>query len=276
MESIIMRVRIIKRQNSSYIELPGELAERDEVELFLLKPGYYLLSLPLEHAGIAAPAAAGTERKTEPKAGKAELSERERAVLMKLLSIRFEQRIPAYVNKALDDPEKAVLKELERRGYVNVFKGTKYKEGVYNIRDSIYPLLSQKGGQASPAPGSGSAATAQPQTASNDLLAILKRQGFIVINDRNQARALSEGLSQEMKSGAVTGVKGFDNKFYVVTRSYLTGAEKAISAALKEDMDAASVAATAKLDPDGCLAALRVMCEAGEIIEKKKGVFAPV
>jgi hypothetical protein len=79
-----------------------------------------------------------------------------------------------------------------------------------------------------------------------------------------------------MKNGAVAGVKGFDNRFYVVTKPYLLGAQGAITPVLKDDMDAPSVAAAAKLDPDGCMAVLRIMSEQGEILEKKKGVFAPV
>jgi hypothetical protein len=62
----------------------------------------------------------------------------------------------------------------------------------------------------------------------------------------------------------------------VVTKPYLLGAQGAITPVLKDDMDAPSVAAAAKLDPDGCMAVLRIMSEQGEILEKKKGVFAPV
>jgi hypothetical protein len=198
-------------------------------------------------------------------------------VLQKLLSIRFDQRVPANVSRMLDDGEKTVLNELERRGMVNVFKGTKYKDGVYNIKDSAFSMA-QKGGDGEGA-GQQRPQEAQPASmnhASNDLAASLKARGFIVINDRNQARALSESLSGEMKNGSVAGVKGFDNKFYVVTRDYLTQAQIAVVKALKEDMDAATVASAAKLDPEGCMAVLRILSEAGEILEKKKGVFAPV
>jgi len=251
-----MRVRVIKRQNNSYMELPQDLSNRDEIELFPLKPGYYLLSLPLGHE--------------EPKLAKTDqISDAESAVLTKLLAIRFEQRVPAYVNKVLGKDEKPVLAELERKGFVNVFISTKYKDGVYNIRDRAY-LLAQKG-RMPPKPQGGPI-----QASPNDLTSLLKSQGFIVINDKNQARMLSESLSPEMKNGAVAGVKGFDGKFYVVTRSYLNQSQIAITKALNEDMDAASVAAAAKLDPEGCMAVLRIMSEAGEILEKKKGVFAPV
>ena len=150
----------------------------------------------------------------EPKPAKTDqISGAESAVLMKLLAIRFEQRVPAYVNKVLGKDEKPVLAELERKGLVNVFKSTKYKDGVYNISDKAY-LLAQKG-RAPPTPQ-------EVQASPNDLTSLLKSQGFIVMNDRNQARTLSESLSQEMKNGAVAGVKGFDGKFYVVTRATST------------------------------------------------------
>lgn len=261
-----MRLRVLKRQGGSFIELPQELAERDEIELFQLKPGYYLLSLPLQQTQE-------TRADEQPKPqSRRSLNEAERSVLTKLLSIRFEQRVPERVMTSLDDKEKLVLQDLERKGFVNVFHGTKYKEGVYNIPDSIYPILSQKGNTGQEQPQQPQA----PETTSNDLLVILKRQGYIVINDRNQARALSESLSQEMKNGSVAGVKGFDNKFYIVTRAYLDTAQIAIGRALKEDMDAQSVSAATRLDAEGCMAVLRIMSEAGEILEKKKGVFAPV
>jgi hypothetical protein len=40
-------------------------------------------------------------------------------------------------------------------------------------------------------------------------------------------------------------------------------------------MDAGAIAMAAKLEPDGCIAILNLMADRGEIIEKRKGVFAP-
>ena len=253
------RVRVLKRQNNAYLELPPEMASYDEVELFPLKEGYYLLSAPLGRP----------EAKPQPKG-----DDGERALLKKLLAIRFENRTPAYVTKALNDEEKMVLTELERTGLVNVFRGTKYKDGVYNINDRVYAMLSHAEGETSKA----GARSAQPAGAGGqmDSAGILIRQGYIVIGDKNEAKMLSERLAQEMKNGSIAGVKGFDGRFYIVTRAYLVKAESLIATALKENMDAAGIAAATKLEPDGCLAALRVLAESGEIIEKKRGIFAPV
>ncbi len=257
------RIRVIRRQEKGYIELPADLARNDEIELFQLRDGYYLVSLPL-----------GQPQKAAAVQPKEQVSEEEKAVLRKLLSIRFENRVPAYVGKALTEQEKSVLGGLERRGLVNVFKGKKYVDGVYNIADSIYPLLSQK--------EKAGLREAQPQAPAEapppqvNSIGLLNSRGYIIITDKREAYILSEQLNGQMKSGGVVGVKGFDNKFYVVTRDYFTSASAKIASVLKEEMDAPSVASAAKLDAEGCMAVLRLLAENGEIIEKKKGVFAPI
>lgn len=263
-------VRVLRRQDKAYIELPSDMAHYDQLELFMLKEGYYLVSVPL---GTVPPAQA------PPGAEKGRISDAEIAVMKKLLSIRFENRTPEYVGKALSEDEMKTLHGLEQRRLVNVFRGTKYKDGVYNVSDHIYPML-QKGQQA---PQKGQAdAKRDPQPpqqgapAASPTGAMLHSQGFIIIQDKREAMMLSEQLGPQMKSGAVVGVKGFDGKFYVVTREYYSKARGLVEALLKDSMDAPSVASAAKLDPEGCLAVLRLMAENGDIIEKKKGVFAPV
>ena len=261
-------VRVLRKQEKAYIELPSDMAGYDALELFMLKEGYYLISVPL---GANAP---------QPMQGEAKgrVSDAEIAVMKKLLSIRFENRTPEYVGKALSETEMGILQGLEQKGMVNVFRGTKYKDGVYNISDHIYPLLQK--GQAQGAKG---AAEEKPQAQAERSAppvsptgAMLHSQGFIIIQDKREAMMLSESLGPQMKTGAVVGVKGFDGKFYVVTREYYSKARALIEALLKDQMDAPSVASAAKLDPEGCLAVLRLMAENGDIIEKKKGVFAPV
>ena len=235
--------RILKKQNKAYLELPQEMLEYDEAELSVLKEGLYLLRLP--------------ERKR--------VSEVEIAVLRKLNSIRFEKRTPAYVEKALTEAERLVLKELERKGLVNVFKGKKDRDGVDNIRDSVYPLLK----------GKNETVKQEEPRKQPDPPGLLGR-GFLTLNDKNEAFRLSQQLKQEMRKGDVIGVKGFDGKFYVVTRQYLQKSQAAISSILKEGMDVHSIASAARMDAEGCAAVLRLMAENGDVLEKKKGVFAPV
>jgi hypothetical protein len=262
-------VRVLRRQEKAYIELPSDMAGHDELELFMLKEGYYLITVPL---GERAPS-------PRPNAETGRVSEAEIGIMKKLLSIRFENRTPEYVGKALSESEMKTLQGLEQKGMVNVFRGNKYKDGVYNVSDHIYPLLQKsqaaqsKDAAAEPKPQAAGARGPPPVSPTG---AMLHSQGFIIIQDKREAMMLSEGLGPQMKSGAVVGVKGFDGKFYIVTREYYARARGSIEAILKDQMDAPSVASAAKLDPEGCLAVLRLMAENGDLIEKKKGVFAPV
>ncbi len=238
--------RILKKSNKAYLELPQEMFEHDEIEVTRLKDGHYLLTVP-------------ESKKVSPV---------EIAVLKKLMAIKFERRVPAYVEKELTEAELLILKGIEKKGLVNVFKGTKYKDGVYNIRDNVYPLLRGKKAEQKDAPKE----KTQKQPDSPSLL----NRGFLTLKDKNEAFKLSQQFKQEMRRGDIIGVKGFDNKFYVVTRDYLQKSQTDIGAVLKGGMDVQSIAAAAKMDVEGCAAVLRLMAENGDILEKKKGIFAPV
>ncbi len=300
----MIKARILKQQDRCFIELPEVMRNHDELELYQLKEGYYLIALPLktgdkeaEHGKIT------NEAKSAGGAGEKRpaIKEDERALLKKLLAIRFENRTPEQVGKALSKDEMVTLSELETRGLVNVFRGNKYKDGVYNINDSIYPMLfSSNQGNANPQNGEktnspATLAASAPYTNSNSYggsgasvrapvqspgpsasIATLNSQGFLVVNDRNEERNLSEALAPRMKSGNVLGVMGFDGKLYIVTREYFSKAESRISPALKDDMTVDAIAQAGNLEPDGCRAVLRIMAENGDVIERRKGVFAPI
>ncbi|MBI5046721.1 hypothetical protein HZC07_03245, partial [Candidatus Micrarchaeota archaeon] len=223
------KIRVLKKENNSYIKLPQDLSSVDEIEFFQLRDGYYLV-----------------------------------------LAIRFENRTPPQVMNALSESEKIVLKELERKNLVNVFKGNKYKDGVYNIADSTYSQVYAKEGESKENAQTKSQQGQQPTQAKQQhtqpqaiyrppptpnlgqKFAVLNSQGFLIITDKLEAKDLSEAFSQQMKSGMVVGVKGFDGKFYVVTRDYLLKSQLAITATLKEPMDSDSDALSTQLDPEGC------------------------
>jgi len=269
------KARVLRRQEKAYIELPPDIAGVAELEIFQLKEGYYLLTVPLgQNAARTAKADAPDE--------KGGLSEPERTVLKKLLSIKFENRTPALVDHALSETEMGILKELAGKGLINVFHGNKYKDGVYNISDSTYSLVypkeerrNERQGMAIQRPETGNAGPGQGGIGTS-APAVLHSRGFVIIQDKREAMLISEQLGSQMKSGAIVGVKGFDGKFYIVTRDFFIKSQTAINAALKDAMDAPSIASAVKMDPEGCLAVLRLMAENGEIIEKKRGVFAPV
>ena len=123
--------RIIKSKGKAYLLLPSEFVQEEEIELFQLKEGYYLLSVPLHKKEVV-------KTKIEEKK---ELGEEEKRVLQKMLGIRFEGRTPPSIEKQLGEAEKIVLKNLLEKNIVNIFKSKKYPDGVYNIKDSVYGKL---------------------------------------------------------------------------------------------------------------------------------------
>jgi len=264
------KVRVLKRQDGSFIELPAELSDTGELELFKLKEGFYLLSKPL---GGPAP----EERNGDDEEG--ELSGEERLVLKKLLGIRFENRTPEQVSGSFSPSEMEVLRGLEERRFVNVFKGSKYRYGVYNINDHAYSLLrkgEREGRVPRPQTQNTGPSTHRPhQGRISDTHRNLMKQGFMIIKDKEEARMLSEVLGKDMRQGLIFGVKGFDGKFYIVTRDYMVRGQNSINLILTEDMEARAIAQAAKLEPEGCTAILNLMADRGEVIEKRKGVFAP-
>jgi hypothetical protein len=277
------RARIIRKQDRCFIELPKEFLSVDEIELFPLRDGYYFLSMPLE---------TGQGQKSRKPEGRNEgATSEEISVLQRLQSIKFGDRTPDQVAKALSGPEKEVLRRLEEKGWVNVFKGSKYRNGVYNIADEVYPMLKSQGQGAPAAERKSEASQKQAQEARNAAperqaapaqnlppsYALLTKQGYMVIREQKDAKAMSEMLKSEMKSGSVTGTKGFDGSFYVVTREYFNGASKAVLDALRDKpADVQAIAQASGLDADGARAVLQQLAEAGDVIEKRKGTYAAV
>lgn len=112
---------------------------------------------------------------------------------------------------------------------------------------------------------------------SNSTASLLEKHGFIVFQDEEQAKALSMELENEIKFGDIKGVRGFDKKYYVVTRDYLESNSQKILKFLKEkDALLGDIISQTKLDADGVQSLLYVLKDEGEVIEKKRGFYSLV
>lgn len=271
-----MERRVLKKEGKCYIELPAEFLEQESIELFSLREGYYLLSVPLGTQGKA--------KTIPPSSASLSLSPEENAILHKLLAIRFDQRVPPRVEKLLNETEQQVLKTLMKKDYVNVFKSQKYPQGVYNIRDSVYPLLTTNNppevrslkvepkaasNLKSPAPAN---RPSPPPPASSQRMDIFS-DGYVVFEDARAAAQFSEQLRRQGKSSTVLALKGFDGKFYAVTKSYFSKNAPLVLKALEEPQNAENIAKTCKLPPPACSAILHLLSEQGDVVEKRKGIF---
>ncbi len=310
----MVKLPLLKNNDKLYVQLPDEIVNEvngtdpeGRVELFKLKNGFYLLCTTQLETALA------ENRTNQPHpnlCGQENISSDERILIKKLMSIRFENRTPDKVLKTLNETEKVILANLDRKRLVRLFKGKKYAEGVYNIDDKAYAILSGGNGgngqssngnmtraylrSATPTQTTGQAhqqvtfqrssfqsASQYPQSSpspapasTNATLNSFRVQGFVIITDAREAAVLSEKLAPEMKRSEIFGMKGFDGKFYVASRSFLTKARETIMPKLKDDMTIDAIATATKLDPDGCSVAMHILAENGEAIEKRKGIFA--
>ena len=237
-------------------ELEG-VKDGDELELFPLRDGFFLVGkLPASAA------------KAEPisRAGEHALTGPELAVLRKLSDFRFEERIPADVNKTLSPAERAILTVLIEKKSVTIYSGGKYgKTGVYNIPKEIYPLL-----RISPA-----GPEQQQRIPPVSSLEHLNMKGYMVIENENEAKRAVSILHEQIKLGEIIGVRAFDHKFYVATRAFFMANEGKVHKALtKEGKSVDDVAASIRLPQEAGRVLLTLMSDSGDILEKKRGLFA--
>ncbi|MEM4272581.1 MAG: hypothetical protein QXH30_03235 [Candidatus Bilamarchaeaceae archaeon] len=243
-----MKAEVIKRQRGCYLRLPEEFSMADSVEMFQLKPGYYLLSLPI----------GGREaQEGKPQVAEKGLSaqeQREARVLAKLASLGFSKRSPSQLAKLMSAEERKVLDGLVKAGKVLYVHNKKYNEGIYIIETG-----SQKSAQKQ----------AEPGAMENQLFA----NGYLILEGSKDAQALSERLMKQKNS--VAGIKGFDGKYYIVTTAYFAKASEAI-ARLGDEVTPAGAAAKCGLAIDGCKAVLKLLAERGDYLEKKGGIYIRV
>ena len=152
------------------------------------------------------------------------------------------------------------------------------KESI--IADLVTKTGSHKITPPSPTP---TPVTLQPPTMPAAAPVVLARnplgpKGFIVIDTELEAKQLSNRLEKEIKSGDVVGVRGFDKKFYIVSTALYQSLAPKIENLLKnkDTITATEAAQTLNLEEPCAIAILQVMKEQGELIEKKRGVFAPI
>ncbi len=102
----------------------------------------------------------------------------------------------------------------------------------------------------------------------------LLSKGFAVILNEEEARNLSQKLEKEIKAKNVLGVRGFDKKFYIVSIDFFKhNASKIIKLLGSRELSLKEISTATGLEEAGCNACLQVMKDAGEVIEKRRGVF---
>ena len=334
-----MRAVIKRTATSGQITLPpaalAALSGGDEVDVWVLRKGVVLLTesgalergdekkegeekekIPL--AGMAsalksagrtpepaypmaaamarnAPAPAPAQKKSQPII----LSSDETAVVRKLLAIRFEERTVPQVAKKIGAGEKKVLDALVTRRLIEVFKNSKYKEGVYNISQKVYEAVASpmngaaKEGGAEPANRAAPKYDIQnPETSKNENMPAvassvrslddppinsaehLARFGYMVLNTESEAKMAMMQIQPMLKTDDVRGIRGFDKRYYVLRRSFLHQYAGLVLAQLDAGPATADkIAAALGLPSEAVSVILMIMADEGEVIEKRRGAW---
>ncbi len=248
-----MIIRLVRKGTDCYLQLPSDFAQVEDVELFKLKEGYYLVSFPL---------GAVVQQKQEPSSSTTPTQE-EKELLRKLSIIKFENRTPKNIAQSFSANERALLSQIEKKGFVQIYQGDKYKDGVYSIPDKVYPLLKEV-----------TVSATNPSTALEPFF----KQGYAVFANNNDAATFSDLLKKTGNSLNILGIKSFDGKFYVVTKDYMIDTSGRIRTALKSSniMTAPMIAKACNMEEIGCRAVLLLLAEKGDVLEKKKDIFVLV
>jgi len=209
-----------------------------------------------------------------------EFTKEEIGVIDKLLSMKFIDRTPENVSNELNAAERRILSDLIERKAVNLFKSQKYKEGVYNVRDSTYDIVKRsKGGKAPEKTLARPVEKAErierkQEMEETDPIRKLEKIGFLVIDNQNEAKRLSDEIASRGRKSDVTGIRGFDKKYYILKASFFGKNQPKISNVLKggkKTLD--QIAEETGLDKQACTGILAMMNEAGDVVEKKRGIF---
>ncbi|VVC01166.1 Uncharacterised protein [uncultured archaeon] len=263
-----MDIRLAKTKGGVILsgEIPQEISDSPSLELFPLRNGAYLLTVK----GFIPGAASAQQKKAASASGKS-LTDAEKALLRKLLSIKFESRVPLDVAKLFTKEEKELLEGLVKSEMVQVFHGGKYeKSGVYNVSDFAFNAVREPAQAPS---------AVQPPAPSADIpvssAAHLEKHGWMILANETEARNFGNAYPDKVKSGEVMGQRAFDRQYYFVTKAFFASHEKEIMSSLgKSDKTPEELSQQLHMAPEGCRALLVHLLETGDVMEKRKGKFS--
>ncbi len=259
---VVMKVSLFKKDNRMYLQLPEDFVHDGELELFALKPGFYLLSTSLGPKAVPS-------SDSKPPVQEDSLLPQEIALLKKLLSVRFEKRTPVHFKTSLSNEEQNHIAQLLAKKRISIFKSQKYPDGVYNIADSVYSLMQKKALDELPP-----RAFADPHVPSSNILDTISTKGYAVIEPKD-AYAVSEQIRKNPNDKkSITGIKSFDGKFYVVNGNFFMNVSSKIISILDKPMTIDQISQLVGAEPLGVRAVLTILAERGDVMEKRKDVFS--
>ncbi len=202
------------------------------------------------------------------------LSKEEEELLKKLLKIKFEERSLKRISKELTKNELSLLKRMLEKQFISIYKKGKYAKegGVINIKDEVYPLLFKRTKKDMRQENKEKESKREKKI---NYLAFLKEKGYVVVKKKEDIQAVSEELKKHGLAKKIKGVVGFDGNLYLCTPSFLEKMETTIKRLLnkQKEIDLKRMLAKDEMKYEAYKAALTLLLEKGEIIEKERDVF---
>lgn len=281
-----MKVYKYKNKLCSYLPYNVTTAlgikEGDELEFIEFNSNAFLVSRKSDILNMIMQGKAINTAVQEPAAAKGP-SGLEIQVLKKIDTLRYNDRTKENVAKLLNVQEKEILVQMVKKDYLKPFKSKQGIE-VYSISKSIYDnFLMRKTQAQKPAKNDAleelhkevHSYNVKSKDPNDEYIKTLSKDGYIVLLSESEASRVSMLLEQSIRHGEILGTRAFNKKFYIVLRDYLNIYSPAIIKELKEGPSKAEeIARKANVDVDGAKAILYLLAESGEIIEKKKDLFA--
>ncbi len=257
-------MKIVKTKKGLAVLLPSELVfslglkEGDNLEFKNIHGDVYAI-FPATPAREKKEGRKKGERREQEIPGK--LSEKEIEVLRKLSRIRFDKRTEREVERILTKEEMKILKGLLKKKAILKMTHGKYEKqgGVYSISRDYFGLLKEekpKAGQASP------------------LVKELEKSGYLVLEDQKEAEELVSQIRDELETGMVLAIKGFDKKFYFITQKTLAEVGNKVRKVISDKAKRVETIASEVNEPvDLVKAVLEILRESGEVLEKRKNTY---
>jgi hypothetical protein len=217
-------------------------------------------------------------------------------VIDKLIGVRFEERTKTNLSTSLSEQENAILEDLIKSNTIRLYDQGKYSEKpVYSVTPDLFKYVKtslnsnstiQKTDSnqvqdkpktlSSPNISKPQSTTTKTSVDLNVLIDKINKEGFIVAQNDNEAKMLSESLSQRIKSGQILGIKGFDSHYYIFNSDFFNKSTDKISNCFSKNNGKCSLKEMSEitgLNESVCKGILMFLLEKGDIIEKSNSTY---
>jgi bifunctional DNA-binding transcriptional regulator/antitoxin component of YhaV-PrlF toxin-antitoxin module len=244
-----------------YSEIPDDIVKHMDIRAgdtleFEKRGEDFILARPQK---AAAPVPAPGPKTASPKERR--LSADDKKVLNKVRYTKHTERTLENINKKLDAAGEKKFDELLRAGVI--FRYRKYNKELYGISREYFRQMEEA-----------EKAKAKPTVPQDPQIAVLEREGFLVLANENEARMLNEKLKSFKKK--VHGIRGFDKRYYIVTDDSFSEVSRRLMLLLGRDRALDELSKELKAKEGLCKAVIEILREEGTVIEKRRGVYAKV